>query len=135
MSINSVIMTGRITKDPEIRYIPGSEKAVCDMSLAVNRSFKKDETDFFKIVVFGASAESCGKYLGKGSMIGVQGRIQNNNYRDKSDVMHYGTDIVADRVEFLDSKKKDEKTEQDPTLPLGFEDVTNLDEDDDEIPF
>ena len=136
--MNNVVLIGRITKDPEIRYIPGSEKAVANMNLAVNRPFKKDEADFFRVVVFGKSAENCEKYLKKGSMIGVQGRIQNNNYKDTSDVMHYGTDIIADRVEFLDSKKSNNTEKQDSSdLPEGFTELKDDEEltDFSDIPF
>ena len=139
--MNHVVLIGRLTKDPEIRYIPGNEKAVANLNLAVNRPFKKDEADFFRIVVFGKPAENCARYLSKGSMIGVQGRIQNNNYTTTSGEKRYSTDIVADRVEFLDSKNKSNSQDgyeeyspkvSPPGLPDGFE---ALDDDDDEIPF
>lgn len=138
--MNHVVLIGRLTKDPEIRYIPGNEKAVANLNIAVNRPFKKDEADFFRIVVFGKPAENCARYLSKGSMIGVQGRIQNNNYTTASGEKKYSTDIVADRVEFLDSKNKASQEGYEeyspkvshPGLPEGFE---ALDDDDDEIPF
>lgn len=129
--MNNVVLIGRLTRDPEIRYIPGNEKAVANLNLAVNRPFKKDEADFFRVVVFGKPAENCARYLSKGSMIGVQGRIQNNNYTTASGEKRYGTDIVADRVEFLESKSKD--SGQDNGLPDGF--TVMPQDDDDEIPF
>lgn len=126
--MNNWVGIGRITREPELRIIAGSEKAVCNMNLAVSRPFKKDETDFFRVVVFGKAAENCDRYLGKGSMIGVQGRLQNNNYEDKNGVKHYGMDIIADRVEFLDTKRK-----EDSDLPEGFKELPI--DDDEEIPF
>lgn len=136
--MNHVVLIGRLTKDPEIRYIPGNEKAVANLTLAVNRPFKKDEADFFRVVVFGKPAENCARYLGKGSMIGVQGRVQNNNYTAANGEKRYSTDIIADRVEFLDSKNKSSNKDEyaspnsHPGLPDGFE---TLEDDDDEIPF
>jgi single-strand DNA-binding protein len=136
--MNNVVLIGRITRDPEMRYIPGSEKAVCNMSLAVDRPFKKDETDFFRILVFGKSAENCGKYLTKGSMIGIQGTIQNNNYTTASGEKRYGTDVVADRVEFLDTKKSNaSKNSNSSDLPEGFTELKDDEEltDFSDVPF
>ena len=99
--MNNVVLIGRLTKDVDSRQ-SADGKTIISMNLAVNRPYKKDETDFFRVVVFGKSAENCEKYLKKGSMIGVQGRIQNNNYTTASGEKRYGTDIVANRVEFLD---------------------------------
>ncbi|MFA5526982.1 MAG: single-stranded DNA-binding protein [Peptostreptococcales bacterium] len=139
--MNHVVLIGRLTKDPEIRYIPGNEKAVANLTLAVNRPFKKDEADFFRVVVFGKPAENCARYLGKGSMIGVQGRIQNNNYTAANGEKRYSTDIIADRVEFLDSRNKSSNRDEHvdysskdshPGLPDGFE---TMEDDDDDIPF
>lgn len=100
--MNSVILVGRLTRDPELRYASGSQTAVANFTLAVDRPFSKnDEADFLRIVVFGKSAENCGTYLRKGSQVAVQGRIQTGSYETKTGERRYTTDIVADRVEFL----------------------------------
>jgi len=89
-----------------------NDNAVANMSLAVDREFSKEkQTDFFRIVVFGKQAENCNQYLAKGSQVAIKGRVQNNNY-EKDGVKHYGTDIIADRVEFLGSKSDKLKEEK-----------------------
>ena len=71
--MNQVILIGRLVKDPEIRYIPGSQTAVANFSIAVDRPFSKEKkTDFFNIVVFGKPAENCGSYLVKGRLAGIR---------------------------------------------------------------
>lgn len=98
--MNSVVLIGRLTRDPELRFT-GSGKAVATFSIAVNRPFNRDETDFFRIVVWGKPGENCANYLKKGSQVGIQGRIQNNNYETNSGEKRTSTEIVAERVEFL----------------------------------
>ena len=104
MSINRVILTGRIGKEVELRYTQ-SGKAVASFSLAVNDSFDKEKTYWISCTVWGKSAENCAQYLGKGSMAGVDGRITTRNYENQDGKKVYVTEVVADRVEFLDSKK------------------------------
>jgi len=99
--MNSVVLIGRLTKDPDLRYAAGSQTAVARFTLAVNRPFSKNnEADFINIVVFGNQAENCGRYITKGRMVAVQGRIQTGSY-EKEGRRIYTTDVVADRVEFL----------------------------------
>ena len=103
--MNSVILIGRLTRDPELRYTSGSQMAVAKFSLAVDRpvrSGKDRETDFIRITVFGKQAENCERYLAKGRMVGIQGRIQTGSYQDKDGKTVYTTDVIADRVEFLE---------------------------------
>ncbi|MBI9013360.1 MAG: single-stranded DNA-binding protein [Clostridiales bacterium] len=103
--MNQVILIGRLTRDPELRFIPNSGTAVARFSLAVNREFKKEgqpDADFFNIVVWGKSAENCANYLKKGRLVAVNGNMRNNNYEDKNGVKHYNIEIVANRVEFLE---------------------------------
>ncbi len=139
--MNNVVLIGRLTRDPELRYIPGSGNAVANLNLAVDRAFAKEKTaDFFRIVVFGKPAENCSNYLSKGSQVAVEGRIQNNNYEDKNGVMHYGMDIIANRVEFLSRSEsannaaatKNSGGSLFDEAPEGFQ---SIDDDDDEIPF
>ena len=128
MSINKVILTGRLGKDVELRYTQ-SGKAVATFSLAVTDSFNREVTHWLNIVVWGKSAENCANYLSKGSLVGVDGRIQTRNYENKEGRKVYVTEIVADRVEFLDSKGKSDK-------PAGnWEEIGHEIDTDDEEPF
>lgn len=103
--MNLVVLIGRLTRDPEIRYIQSTGNYVTKFSLAVDRVFKTKDgvtADFFNISVFGKQAESCANYLAKGRLVAVRGRIQNNNYEDKNGVKHYSEQILADQVQFLE---------------------------------
>jgi len=103
--MNQVVLIGRLTRDPQLRFIPGSGTAVTRFSIAVAREFKKEgqpDADFFNIVVWGKSAESAAQYLVKGRLVAINGNMRNNNYEDKNGVKHYNIEIVASRVEFLE---------------------------------
>jgi single-strand DNA-binding protein len=103
--LNSVNLVGRLTKDPELRYVPGSGIPVATFTLAVDRNFKNSqgdkEADFIPIVVWRNLAEHCAKYLGKGRLAAVSGRIQTRSWEDDNG-KHYKTEVVADEVTFLD---------------------------------
>ena len=104
--MNLVLLIGRLTKDPEIRYTQ-SGMAVCNFSLAVDREFSKEKkTDFFRVVVFGKQAENVSNYMSKGRLVAVRGSLQTSTYEDKNNVTHYVTDVAASRVEFLDRGDK-----------------------------
>lgn len=112
VKMNQVMLTGRLTKDPDLRYTSGSQTAVCTFSLAVDRPVRQGEekkADFPRVTVFGKQAESCDKYLSKGRMIAVSGRIQTGSYKDKDGRTVYTTDVVADRIEFLGGGEKKEE--------------------------
>lgn len=139
--MNTAVLIGRLTGDPEMRYIASSQTAVAQFSIAVDRPFSKEKektADFFRIVVFGKQAENCEKFLAKGRLVGVQGRLQNNNYTTQTGEKRYTTEIVAERVEFLDWGDKkpsgggSTRPPSDNQLPEGFQ---ALDDDDDDIPF
>lgn len=105
--MNVVILTGRLTRDPEVRYANESQTAIARFSLAVDRPFSRDEekkADFPSVVCFGKTAELVEKYVTKGKKIGVTGRLQTGSYTNKDGVKVYTTDVVADRVEFLEKK-------------------------------
>ena len=109
--MNSVQLIGRLTRDPEVRYTSGTQTAVATFKIAIDRPPRKDgekEADFPRIIVFGSQAENCEKYLAKGLLVGIQGRVQTGSYENKNGETVYTTDIVASRVEFLEWKKKDE---------------------------
>lgn len=101
--MNSVILIGNLTKDPELRYSSGqNQTAICRFSVAVNDGYGDNQrTSFIPIVVFGKRAENCEKYLSKGSKAGVKGRIQTGSYVNKNGQKVYTTEVVAEDVEFL----------------------------------
>ena len=99
--MNSVILIGRLARDPELGYTP-SQTAVCKFTLAVDRP--KEGADFIRIVVWDKQATNCERYLKKGSQCAVHGRIQTGSYKGRNGETVYTTDVVADRVEFLGSK-------------------------------
>lgn len=110
--MNTVIMIGRLTKDPELKYTQ-SGKAVANFDIAVDRPFSKEkETDFFKVQVWGKMAENCANYLAKGSQAGIRGRIQNRSYDTKEGEKKFITEIIAEEVQFLGAKgeKKEDNT-------------------------
>ena len=112
--MNSVILIGRLTRDPELRYTSAGQMAVAKFSIAVDRparAGKEREADFPRITVFGKQAENCERYLAKGRMVGIQGRLQTGSYQDKDGKTVYTTDVIADRVEFLEwGDRKDQGT-------------------------
>ena len=100
--MNSVILIGNLTRDPELRYSTGANQtAICRFSIAVNDGYGDNErTSFINIVVFGKQAENCDRYLAKGRKVAVNGRLQTGSY-EKNGQKIYTTDVVANRVEFL----------------------------------
>ena len=105
--MNRVVLIGRLARDPELRYT-SSNIATCTFSLAVNRNFTNQagerEADFINIVVWRKQAENCKNYLTKGSQVAVEGRIQTRNYENQNGQRVYVTEVVADNVQFLDTK-------------------------------
>ena len=131
--MNNVTLIGRLTKDPEVRYTSGTQTAVARYNIAIDRPTKDKETDFIPIVVFGKQAENCEKYLAKGRMVGIEGRIQTGSYTNKDGNKVYTTDVVANRVEFIDyGNKNEQKPKQDAQMgiPEGFAQI-----EDEDIPF
>lgn len=103
--MNQVILIGRLTKDPEIRT---GQATICSFTLAIDRPAKDGEkkTDFPRVTAFGKTAENCGRYLKKGRLVGVQGRLQTGSYTDKNGATVFTTDVIAERVEFLEWGEK-----------------------------
>lgn len=108
--MNKIILTGNLTKDPEVRYT-NSGKAMAKVPIAVNRPFKKDETDFFNLVAWQKTAEFVGKYLNKGTRVLIEGRLQNNHYTDDKGTKHYSETVVVDNVEFAGGKSSNKKSD------------------------
>ncbi|WP_097025397.1 single-stranded DNA-binding protein [Clostridium peptidivorans] len=128
--MNKVILIGRLTKDPELKFTPGNGTAVATFTLAVDRRFSKDgkkETDFIPVVVWGKQAEATAQYVGKGKLIGVSGRIQTRNYEAKDGTKRYVTEIVSEEVQFIEWTTNKQEISEYP------DDLTPVD--DGEIPF
>ena len=106
--MNKVILMGRLTRDPEVRYSQGaSQTAVARFSIAVDRRFKREgepDADFFNCTAFGKQAEFIERYLRKGVKVVVCGRIQNDNYTNKEGQMVYSVRVMVDEIEFAESK-------------------------------
>lgn len=123
--LNRIVLIGRLTKDPELRYTPNG-KAVTQFTLAVDRQFKNQagerEADFINIVVWGAQAESSANYLSKGKLAAVDGRLQIRSFDGQDGQKRWMTEVVADNVRFLSPKSAGDNQGAPPVY-------------DDEIPF
>ena len=134
--MNVVTLIGRLTSDPEVRYISESQTAIATFTLSINRPLRNGEekkTDFIRVTVFGRQAENCERYLAKGRLIGVHGRIEKGSYTDNDGKKVHTTDVVADRVEFLewgDKNATKSNTDHASDVPDGFRAVP-----DNDIPF
>ena len=110
--MNKVILMGRLTRDPEVRYTQTNNTLVCNYSLAVNRRFARQgeerQADFFNVVAWGKTGEFCSKYFKKGQQVGVIGRLQTRNWDDENGQKRYATEVVAEEVYFADSRKDGE---------------------------
>ncbi len=112
--MNNVSLIGRMTKDPELRRT-GNGVAVTSFTLAVNRMFKNDngpDADFINVVVWNKPAENTERYCFKGSLVGINGRLQTRNYDNNQGQKVYVTEVVAESVQFLDSKSNSQRQEQ-----------------------
>ncbi|MEN8079296.1 single-stranded DNA-binding protein [Clostridioides difficile] len=99
--MNKVVLIGRTTKSPELRYAPGTGTAVCRFTLAVNRPYKKDETDFINCVAFGKIAETIAQYVLKGRQVAITGSIRTGSYENNAGNKIYTTDVALDGFEFI----------------------------------
>ena len=132
--MNRIFLLGRLTKDPEVRVTP-TEKTVCTFTLAVDRPFSgkdgKREADFINIQTWNKTAELIGNYVSKGQRLLVDGRLQIRSYDGKDGQKHYATEVVADRVEFIERKEKSAQKAESEAME-GFGSEVQFDE---EIPF
>ena len=144
--LNNVVLIGRLTRDPELRYIPNTGTPVSTFSLAVDKQISREKkqemeskgqptADFINIVVWGRQAENCANYLAKGRLTAVQGRLQSRSYDGKDGIRRYITEVVAEKVQFLewgddDNKSRSSNSQDDFPGVEGFEPV-----DDENIPF
>ncbi len=157
--MNQVVLIGRLTRDPELRYISGSGTAVTQFTLAVDKQLSREKkqqfeqqgkptADFIRIVVWGKQAENCANYLAKGRLVAVQGAINTSSYKTNTGETRYSTDVVANKVQFLEwgDRPADNRSgmQQRPTNQTNntfdaFDNDFSKDyqsiEDDDDIPF
>ncbi|NFG59688.1 single-stranded DNA-binding protein [Clostridium botulinum] len=126
--MNKVVLIGRLTKDPELKFTPGAGTAVTTLTLAVDKYNSKSgqkEADFVPVVVWGKQAKSTANYMTKGSQMAISGRIQTRNYEAKDGTKRYVTEVVATEVQFL-SKSNDSNGGNTSSSPF---DNGNFDED------
>ncbi|UXU56529.1 single-stranded DNA-binding protein [Staphylococcus agnetis] len=138
--LNRVVLVGRLTKDPEFRTTP-SVVDVSTFTLAVNRNFKnkdgEQQADFINCVVFRKQAENVKNFLSKGSLAGVDGRMQSRSYENKEGQRVYVTEVVCDSVQFLDPKNHNQQNnqQQNGQTQTGNNPFDNASIDDDDLPF
>jgi len=112
ITMNKVILMGRLTRDPEVRYTQTNNTLVASFSLAVDRRFVRQgeerQADFFNIVAWSKTGEFCSKYFKKGQQVGIIGRLQTRTWDDEQGQKHYVTEVVADEAYFTGSKRDSE---------------------------
>jgi len=158
--MNQVILIGRLARDPDLSYTPNTQTAACRITLAVDRPKRNGDAhgngdyvrsaDFIRVTVWGRQAETCDRYLSKGRLISVQGRIQTGSYKNRNGETVYTTDVVAERVEFLgggnqqtqprESAEQIQKKAEELLTPtqsqLGFNDIPyTFEAVEDDVPF
>lgn len=143
--INNVVLVGRITRDPELRYTPQQNQAVATFNLAVNRQFKnangEREADFINCVIWRQQAENLANWAKKGTLIGLTGRIQTRNYENQQGQRIYITEVVADSFQMLESRSgtKPNEESQNNTAPNFARDtphdIPGTEISDDDLPF
>lgn len=144
--INNCVLIGRLTNDPELRFLPGNGQAVAKFSLAVDRGLAKDKkeelkqqgkptADFIRIVVWGKSAENCANYLAKGKQVAIQGSIETGSYTNQQGQKVYTTDIRANRVEFIEWRDKNNTSSNNGNDDINIPGFSDTDENMDDIPF
>lgn len=141
--MNKVILLGRLTKNPEIRYSQKSNMKVANFTLAVNRKYVKPgeerQTDFINIVTYSKLAEFAEKYLKQGLQICVCGRMQTRIYEDNNGQKRYITEIISEEIDFADSPKKTDESVLYSSTPVNSQTQENIDNDvissGDDLPF
>ena len=138
--MNRVMLIGRLTAKPELRYT-GSNIPYARFSVAINRTFSNSqgqrETDFINVIIWRKQAENVCNFLDKGSLVSVEGRLQSNSYDDKDGNKRYSLDVVADNVQFLESKSQSQNRQNSNSsvTPYDYQDVPMNDVSVDNDPF
>lgn len=136
--MNKVILMGRLTKDPDIRYAQKDNSAIARYTLAVDRRFKREgeqTADFISCIAFGKTVEFTEKYLRQGTKIAVVGRLQTGSYTNKDGQKVYTTDVIVEECEFAESKKADNREETPAPTPIGDGFMSIPEGIDEELPF
>lgn len=140
MSLNSVVLMGRMVKDPELKTTP-SGVSVCNFTIAVDRDYKNGDekvADFISVCVWRGLADFCGKYLGKGRMVVVSGSLQSRKWQDKDGNNRTSWEVQAQNVYFADSKRDGAGgggTAPTPSPDLTADGFTDLGSNDEDLPF
>lgn len=137
--INNVVLIGRLTRDPELRYTP-SNVAVATFSLAVNRNFKNQagdyEADFISCIMWRQQAENFANWVKKGNLVGITGRIQTRSYDNQQGQRVYVTEVVAESFQILEKKDNSaNNASMENQIPPSFEKTNPMDISDDDFPF
>jgi single-strand DNA-binding protein len=136
--MNKIILMGRLTRDPEVRYGAANNTAIARFSIAVDRRFKREgqpTADFFNCTAFGKTGEFVEKYLKKGTKVVLEGELQNNNYTNKDGQKVYGMQIVVNSLEFAESKSSS-NSDRESTQQVDSNDFMNVpDVAEEELPF
>lgn len=106
--MNKVILIGRLTKDPELKFAQSTGNAVTRFTLAVNRHMKKEEADFINCIAFGKTGEAIAQYLTKGRQLAITGGIRTGSYDAKDGTKKYTTDVIVESFEFINDGKRNE---------------------------
>ena len=139
--MNKIILLGRLTKNPEIKFSQANNTKVANFSFAVNRKYVKQgeerHTDFFNIVVYSKLADFAEKYLKQGLQILVSGRLQNRSWDDSNGQKRYITEVIAEEIDFADSPKKTDDSNTNTTFNNNtpLEDDNNFVPEPDDLPF
>ena len=131
--MNKVILTGRLTRDPDVKLSANNSTLIARFTLAVDRKGKKNEADFISCIAFGKSAEFYEKYVAKGMKMAITGRIQTGSYTNKDGKKVYTTDVIVEESEFGESKKAAQEHangQDDNSVPMEIPDVLE-----EELPF
>ena len=115
--MNKVILIGRLTKDPDLRFGAGSGTAVVRFTVAVTRAMKRDEADFINCIAFGKMGETIAQYFTKGKQIAISGNIRTGSYDAKDGTKRYTTDVVVESFEFVSSDKQNGQTSENNEFP------------------
>lgn len=138
-SVNSVFIVGNLGADVELKYMQNN-RAVCNLSVATNEVWKdksgqkQEKTEWHRVTVWGEQAENCSKFLSKGRLVAVQGKLQTRSY-DKDGQKHYATDIIADRITFLGGGERDRDTGSQVPRGADHDTGSQVPPDDTDVPF
>ena len=147
--MNSVTLIGRLARDPELRFVPGSGMAVANFTMAIDKGLTREKkaeferqgkptADFIRIVVWGKQAENCSQYLAKGKLVAINGSIQTSSYKTTEGETRYTTEVLANRVEFLewgDKAQPSSGSHEDFAFSSNEQEDFQQIEDDDDVPF